>query len=375
MLRGVILKDGKNTEDALDEHQGEQSIKPVRETLAWISLIISLLLSVAVLWSIFQNINYRNASNQRLQQLEEYSSTTNIDVESNNDYVTQLIEPRFKKFDGDLRTLKKSQSKIGEDLIALSHLIESNKFLLSKLPKSDQYILDVSEAAYLLRAANQRLQITKDIDSAIVIAVSVDKLLQKLNRTELDVVRQVLAKDLTQLRSLAIVDTAGLLFRLSALILQIESIEVLEPPSLKESEAVQERDIPEKNNLRFTFTEALKKLSDFIVIRKNEKSYQALLDPQFIIILKKNISMLMKHAQLAILTKDPALYEHSLEQADVLLREIPVSEEVFLVQLKREIKALQKISIINKPLNLLDSIRELEKVIDRDVIDNRDPEK
>ena len=74
-----MLEKSKSVEDSLDENKYKQSMWPIRNIFVWVFLLISIILSVAISWNIFQQIDHRNSSNQRLDLLEKYISSSNLD--------------------------------------------------------------------------------------------------------------------------------------------------------------------------------------------------------------------------------------------------------------------------------------------------------
>ena len=118
------------------------------------------------------------------------------------------------------------------------------------------------------------------------------------------------------------------------------------------------------------FIGIVKKLSNFIVIKKNVSQNEEILDPKLIVLLKKHVSLLLKHAQLAVLSKDSALYKLSLEQANVLLKEIQDTKRTNVSDLNNEIDTLQKVQIIQSSTNFSESIQELEKFMGSGLLAN-----
>ena len=370
-LGEIMLEKSKNVEGSLKENEEKQTKRTTLNISVWGFFLISIILSVVVSWNIFQQIHHRDSINKRLDLLENNISFSKIDEPALDPSFINLIEGRISKLDLELQALKKNRSKIDMDLTALREISDSNKEELSELSGSYRYIFDVSEALYLLRSANQRLQIMGDIDSAIAIAELVDELLLKINKSEFDAVRKTLSSDMSRLKSEMVIDVNNLLSRLSVLISKIESLKILELSPSNKVDDNQEREVPSENNLQFTFNEALKKLSNFIVIKKNVSQNEEILDPKLIVLLKKHISILLKHAQLAVLSKDSALYKLSLEEANVLLKEVQDSKRTNILDLNNEIDALQKIKIIQSPTNFSESIQELEKFMEDIFIENR----
>ncbi len=368
----IKVKEGKDIEELEYGYQDARPKKYTRDILLWASLIISILASAAVFWGIFRQINDQNILTQRLDALEGYISKSNSDKIVDNDYALQLIDTRLKKFQDELQAIKQNQSEIDSDLSTLRQLNQSNQMALSELSLSNKSIIDLSEVLFLLKVADQRLRIMGDVDSAVAIGSRVDEVLIKSSRSGLDLVRQALAEDLAKLRSQQIEASEDVISTLSILISQIESLEILEPLSMRNMESEQVEKIHGDKKLEFTFAEALKKLSNFIVVRKRDVTYDKILDPKYEMLLKENIISLLRYAKLAVLTKDSAFYKLSLDQADILLREIKIPKSTTLLQIQNDISLLKEISIIQKSLNFSESIRELDKVINRNIKENRE---
>ena len=77
-LGEIMLEKSKSVEDSLNENKYKQSLRPARSIFVWVFLLIFIILSVAISWNIFQQIHHRNSSNQRLDLLEEYISSSKI---------------------------------------------------------------------------------------------------------------------------------------------------------------------------------------------------------------------------------------------------------------------------------------------------------
>ena len=56
-LGEVMLEKSKSVEDSLDENKYKQSMRPTSNIFVWVFLLISIILSVAISWNIFQQID------------------------------------------------------------------------------------------------------------------------------------------------------------------------------------------------------------------------------------------------------------------------------------------------------------------------------
>ena len=75
----------------------------------------------------------------------------------------------------------------------------------------------LSEAAYLIRLANQRLQVERSIENPLAILENVDNIFVQLNDPELIPVRRALAEDIAALRMTSKIDREGIFLEVEAI--------------------------------------------------------------------------------------------------------------------------------------------------------------
>ena len=177
----------------------------------------------------------------------------------------------------------------------------------------------LSEAAYLIRLANQRLQVERSIDNPLAILENVDNIFVQLNDPELLPVRRALAEEIASLRMTSKIDREGIFLELEAISAVIAELSVIEPA--KQSETPDRAGAEHKTELSLvdSFERFSQKLGQLIVVQKRQQPIEPLLTTSEQSIIQNNIYLLLEQAQSALLKEEQIIYSASLEKTTVLL--------------------------------------------------------
>ncbi len=174
-----------------------------------------------------------------------------------------------------------------------------------------------AEAEYLLRLANQRLQLERDVKGAKALLKAADKRLTDADNPALIPVRRAIQSELAALDSVPTVDRTGLYLALMA---QQEQLADLPLKQDVEEMAAQNGD---DSSLEGGWQQQLSRLGgelkDLVVIRRHDEALEALVTPEQESYLRQNVRLLLEQAQLALLKTEPKLYQASLDKAITLI--------------------------------------------------------
>jgi len=174
----------------------------------------------------------------------------------------------------------------------------------------------VAEAEYLMRIANHRLQLEGDAVTALVAMEAADMRLRDSGDPVWNGVREQLANEMTEIKSIKMLDLAGNASRLSGLIAQVEKLKLPQsgPVVGTKSEGGGVRDKKE-----FTVDRVLQDgwdgFKSLVVIRKNDQPLTAMLGPEQRFFLYQNLRMQLESARMALLRRDQSLFNSSLDRA------------------------------------------------------------
>jgi len=181
----------------------------------------------------------------------------------------------------------------------------------------------LAEAAYLVRLANQRLQVERSVDNPLAILESVDGIFVQINDPELLAVRNALAVDIAALRMVEKVDPEGIYLELQAISAALETLSILEPHA--DPEAVQLAQTGQDSEQPpSSLAETLQRFSDnfgnLIVLQRRQQPIEPLLNGAEQTMVRQNLYLLLEQAQSALLREEQRIYSSSLTKAEALLR-------------------------------------------------------
>lgn len=200
-----------------------------------------------------------------------------------------------------------------------------------------------AEAAYLLRLANQRLQLERDVGGAAALLQTADKRLEEADNPALTPVRREIASELAELKSVPRVDSTGLYLELNALQERISAL----PLNQDIEEIVADAKIEEApaggwQSQLSTFGNELKGL---VTVRKHDEALEALISPEQESYLRQSLRLVLEQSQLALLKQEQALYEASLDKALTLLKGYYDTDNSGVIAVMENIEQLREAQI------------------------------
>ncbi len=181
----------------------------------------------------------------------------------------------------------------------------------------------LAEATYLVRLANQRLQVERSIENPLAILESVDSIFIQINDPELLAVRNALAIDIAALRMTEIVDREGIYLELQAISSALETLSILRPRA--DTEATQQAQAVQNSqqapgSLIETLERFSEKFGNLIVLQKRQQPIEPLLSRAERAMVRQNVYLLLEQAQSALLREEQIIYSSSLNKTEALLR-------------------------------------------------------
>ncbi|RMG36922.1 MAG: hypothetical protein D6720_04005 [Gammaproteobacteria bacterium] len=175
----------------------------------------------------------------------------------------------------------------------------------------------VAEAEYLLRLANERLNLARDVQTARAAMLLADQRLRDTKDPGWNGVRKQIARDIAALDAADLPDLTGLSARLSALAEQVPQLKLAGATlggvrrTSPEPAAATPRQARSWETLLDDLWAGFKQT---VRIRRNDKPVQAMLPPEQQYFLYENLRLHLESARLAALRGDERLYHDSLSQ-------------------------------------------------------------
>ena len=228
------------------------------------------------------------------------------------------------------QSLNQAAQQRSKDKAELANMVKANEGLslqlqhnserLAELPGAERHDWMLAEAEYLLRLANQRLNLEKDASGAEAMLQAADDVLKETGNPLLDQVRQVIAKELIALRAVPAVDLTGAIARIQALQGQIDQLEWM-PRSIEENTIKEDIEAEEPTWWQRLVEKTWTGLSSVVRIRNHNEPLVAPLSPDQHYYLQQNMHLMLEQAQVALARQNQSLYSQSIERTQTWLQQ------------------------------------------------------
>lgn len=253
-------------------------------------------------------VNQKNAQNQdRIAQLEAQIQSMTNQLEQKINGSESSVKTQISQVSNKTETAIDQQQKSIESLqVALADV---------KGRRPNDWLL--AESDYLVKLAGRKLLLEKDVESATLLMESADQRISVLNDPSLVPLRKEMAKDITSLKSVALIDKDGLALRLMSLQQQVDQLP-LANAILPETAIVEKASVSEDiNDWQDNLLTSLKDFSEqFITFRTRDGNVIPLLSPKQHYYLKENIKGKIETAVRAVYQENQEIYQTSLKVAD-----------------------------------------------------------
>ena len=257
------------------------------------------------------------------------------------------------------------QSRIDSDLAQLERRVAelTEAGFEAAAPQDSRW--KIQEANHLARLAAQKLELERDIPSAMNLLQRSDRALSESGSTNVLRVRQRLARDIEVLRSTPASDQDATIFRLQALIERVESLSLLGSQREKllsgrtARSAVTDELAGDTTGL---FETSLEFLSTIFVWRKWEDLPEAMLIPGQEAVIRQNFRLMLEQAKFAVLNRSDLLYQHHLKNALDWLQTYMVTETGSGEAAYLELFELTAVEVDPELPSLSESLRTLEQL-------------
>lgn len=283
------------------------------------------------------------------------------------EFTQQFSQLELRLQQTQANNIELSEQVAGVELLAQQQkqqLIQ-NAQRLAQLPGADRNDWLLAEAEYLLRLANQRLNLEKDWQSAIVILEAADAVLADANSPLLLPVRQQIAAELQALKAVPAIDTTGAVTRLQALQDKISELEWM-PRTLPQVTAKVDVDEAEEKTAWQKFSDKVWAGIGVVVrIREHEEALPAPLTPDQHYYLQQNMHLMLEQAQVALVRQQDALYKQSIERTQIWLDEFVMIKNDQAIAAKNTLAELQGWNVSPKFPEISGSLNKLRQILDQ----------
>lgn len=252
-------------------------------------------------------------------ELEQNQSTVQAAIDTYTKKVNRIQTNLQGKFDSLNKELQTAMSQ---------RLYQNQDWVLLK-------------ARYYLELAQINAHWSDNYEATIALLQQADNLLNQLNAPRIFEIRQVIAKEIAQLKALPALDLAGILSQLDAAQLSVSKL-VLQ--STLDEKATSSSELPQSSDTagwRSRFTDSVKLLEKLVIVRRTDENIKPLMSPLFESILKESIRLNLQEAQWAVLNNNSVIYQLALKQASSNIKRVFNEKESHTAALLSQLSKLQ----------------------------------
>ncbi|MGA0838462.1 MAG: uroporphyrinogen-III C-methyltransferase [Pseudomonadales bacterium] len=214
----------------------------------------------------------------------------------------------------------------------------------------------LAEIRYLLRMANHRLQLERDIRGAMLLLSAADDSLARLDDPRFTPVRAYIAEERLALEALPGADVEGLFLALEAIKRDLDGIE----PRAPAFEAAAD---PGRPIMDGTLAALWAAVSDLVRFRRLDTPAQALLLPEEALYLELNLRLMLERAQLAALRREQPIFDSSIGEARDWVERYFDSADVKVQRLSEGLAAVAPVELSAPLPDLSASLVALDAVL------------
>lgn len=301
-----------------------------------------------------------------------------------NYYCGMHFSKENKELIAQVQQLKQEQKNVEQDLNKKASLLENNHQTLEtkisdfskqvqamrqKGNQSQDWLL--LKARYYLELAqiNAHWMDNSNDKSTEVLLQQADITLGQMNAAELFKIRQIIAKELLQLKTASHLDMPGLLSQLDALQTSIGQLHLQKTLSLQ-ADLVNSADKasttgPTVSNWKTQFNNSLDILGKLVVVRRSDEEIKPLLSPIFESLLKESLRINIQEAQWAIINRNPVAYQLALKQAIGTLQRGFSKQLSNTSTLIQQLKDLEKINLVAEKIEVGQALPLINELLEQ----------
>ncbi len=296
--------------------------------------------------------------------------------------LTALIDSKVENSeDATLAAMQSTETRLASELNAVRDVeqravekLNEAHHLLYLMKQTDQRAWQLAEATFNIRLASQRLQFAADVDGALTLLSQADGLLQNRSDERASAIRQAIAFDRAQLRTVDKVDVVGLMGRLAALDRQIQTLDLTTfDPSMPGDKR---GDIGEKSGTerasdiavpKSLWERAVEKLASYFVITDVESSTERPRSADRARFVIASMKLNIEQARVALLARDSENFTAAISRASDRLAGALVSiDDPIAVVVLEELVALGSIPLALQ-LPELEALKVVADISNKDV--------
>lgn len=283
----------------------------------------------------------------------------------------------MKSVQGDARQLEEKRAALQKDIELLQQQLKQAQDVQGTLRSAVDKIVDdlgrnrndwvLAEAQQLLLIANYRLQLARDVETAVAALRVADRRLEQLADPALLPIRKLIAEEITQLQALDRADVPGIALQLGSLAKALgewplDTERVFRPTTVAAVSTVS----PDNEAAAWKYLrEIWHDLLSLVRIRVSTDVQKPLLLPEQSYFLRENLRLMLYSAQLAALQGDTTTYKQNIETANSWIKDYFDADAQAVISAQQELQKLANEKILIQPPDISASLNALRSFMQK----------
>ncbi|WP_394130145.1 uroporphyrinogen-III C-methyltransferase [Shewanella maritima] len=257
-----------------------------------------------------------NAQQQASNQIETQLNSQTGRLDSTASQFNQSLSQTSQRI-AELEVLQRSDTQAYQELQQLKSTTEELSQRVSVVARRSPNHWMASEAEYLVRMAGRKLWLEKDPLTATGLLEAADERIKSMRDPALMPIRQALANDIKQTKSVKSTDVVGTVYAIDALISQLDTLPLNRAKAQAGEDVVQQPITDSISDWQSNLAKTWQEMTEtFITVRKRTTDLEPLLAPEQQWYLVENIRNKLLQAQLALYNYDEVNYRQSISFAN-----------------------------------------------------------
>ena len=223
----------------------------------------------------------------------------------------------------------------------------------------------LAEVEYLIRLANQRVLMERDVSGALSLLSSADEIVEQTSGIAAYELRESLAYDIANLKAVSDLDTDGIFLSLSAMASQVPELRRKQPELSSPRQTQVENG--EAQNFYQQFISLVSNIFGRVLnsvdYRRDGVAITPLLPPKEEYYLRQNLILKFEMAQLALLRNDQPVYHTSLSEAKLWIVKHFIETDPRTIALVTALDQLMEVEVDRSLPNISGSLRAVRGLL------------
>ena len=223
----------------------------------------------------------------------------------------------------------------------------------------------LAEVEYLIRLANQRVLMERDVSGALSLLSSADEIVEQTSGIAAYELRESLAYDIANLKAVSDLDTDGIFLSLSAMVSQVPELRRKQPELSPPTQIQVENGEAQNYYQQFLslVNNIFGRVLNSVDYRRDGVAITPLLPPKEEYYLRQNLILKFEMAQLALLRNDQPVYQTSLSEAKLWIVKHFVETDPRTVALVTALDQLVEVEVDRSLPNISGSLRAVRGLL------------